>query len=90
MLGVIVIVLALFFSNSVSLLFQIFPKAILGVILFFAGTELGISIKDIGSKKEDIYVMLIVAGVAMWNMGAAFIVGTIIYQALQRRWIRLD
>ena len=89
MLGVIMIALALFFSDSVGLLFQIFPKAILGVILFFAGAELAIRIKDIGSRKEDVYVMLVVAGLAMWNMGVAFLAGVVLYQALQRGWLKL-
>jgi predicted benzoate:H+ symporter BenE len=89
MLGVLMLTLALFFSSSVALLFQIFPKAVLGVILFFAGTELAITIKDIGGKKEDIYVMLVVAGFAMWNMGAAFLAGIILYHALQRSWLKL-
>jgi len=29
-------------------------------------------VRDIGDKKTDFYVMLIVAGFAMWHMGAAF------------------
>jgi predicted benzoate:H+ symporter BenE len=89
MLGAIMMALALFFSGSVGLLFQIFPKAVLGVILFFAGAELAITVKDIGSKKEDVYVMLIVAGFAMWNMGAAFLAGVILYQALHRGWLKI-
>jgi hypothetical protein len=59
------------------------------VILFFAGAELAITTKDIGDRKEDVYVMLVVAGFAMWNMGAAFLAGIILHQALQRRWLRL-
>jgi hypothetical protein len=39
------------------------------VILFFAGAELAISTWDIGSRKEDFYVMLVVGTFAMWNMG---------------------
>jgi MFS superfamily sulfate permease-like transporter len=89
MLGSILILLAFFFSDSVGILFQAFPKAVLGVILFFAGTELAITTRDIGSKKEDVYVMLVVAGFAMWNMGAAFLAGVILYQVLQRGWVRL-
>lgn len=89
MLGAIMMALALFFSHSVGLLFQIFPKAVLGVILFFAGAELALSTRDIGSRKEDVYVMLVVAGFAMWNMGAAFLAGIILYQALERRWIKI-
>jgi MFS superfamily sulfate permease-like transporter len=89
MLGVVMMGLALFFSSSVGLLFQIFPKAILGVILFFAGAELAVTTKDIGSKKEDVYVMLVVAGFAMWNMGAAFLAGVLLHQALRRGWLRV-
>jgi MFS superfamily sulfate permease-like transporter len=89
MLGVILMALALFFSNSVGLLFQIFPPSILGVILLFAGIELAITIKDIGNKREDVYVMLLVAGFAMWNMGAAFLAGIILHQALQRKWLKV-
>ncbi len=59
------------------------------MILFFAGAELAITTKDIGSKKEDVYVMLVVAGVAMWNMGAAFLAGVILHQALRRGWLRV-
>jgi len=89
MLGAIMMALALFFSSSVGLLFQIFPRAVLGVILFFAGLELAITTKDIGSKKEDVYVMLVVAGFAMWNMGVAFLAGAVLYQALERGWLKV-
>ena len=76
-LGSILVLIALFFSDSVAIFFKIFPNAILGVILFFAGSELAIVVRDIGDKKTDFYVMLIVAAFAMWNMGAAFLVGVI-------------
>jgi hypothetical protein len=88
-LGSIVITIALFFSDSVSLIFRIFPNAVLGVILFFAGAELALVVRDIGNKKTDYYVMLIVAGFAMWNMGIAFVVGVILDNALRREWIRI-
>jgi MFS superfamily sulfate permease-like transporter len=88
-LGTVLILFALFFSDSVSLIFKIFPNAILGVILFFAGSELAIVVKDIGSKKADVYVMIIVAAVAMWNMGAAFLAGVIMDNALKKEWLKI-
>ncbi|MDI6776240.1 MAG: putative sulfate/molybdate transporter [Syntrophales bacterium] len=88
-LGTIVIIIALFFSDSVSIIFKIFPGAILGVILFFAGAELALVVRDIGDNKTDFYVMLIVAGFAMWNMGVAFLVGVILDNALKRGWIKI-
>jgi len=88
-LGTIVIVIGLFFGNSVELIFQMFPAAILGVILFFAGVELALSARDIGSKKDDFYVMLVTAGVATWNMGAAFVAGVLLDYALKRGVVKL-
>jgi hypothetical protein len=88
-LGSLLVFIALFFSDSVAILFKIFPNAILGVILFFAGSELAIVVKDIGDKKADFYVMLIVAAFAMWNMGAAFLVGIILDNSLKRGWVKI-
>ena len=88
-LGSILILIALFFSDSVSIIFKIFPNSILGVILFFAGSELAIVVKDIGDKKSDFYVMLIVAAFAMWNMGVAFLAGVILDNSLRRGWIKV-
>ncbi|MFA6012628.1 MAG: putative sulfate/molybdate transporter [Desulfobacteraceae bacterium] len=88
-LGTILVVTALFLSDSVALFFNAFPEAVLGVILFFAGSELAITVKDIGDKKSDIYVMVIVAGFAMWNMGAAFLMGVILDNALRRGWLKI-
>jgi MFS superfamily sulfate permease-like transporter len=88
-LGSILVLVALFFSESVSIIFRIFPNAILGVILFFAGSELAIVVKDIGDKKMDFYVMLIVAAFAMWNMGAAFLVGVVLDNSLRRGWVKV-
>jgi hypothetical protein len=58
------------------------------VILFFAGTELAIVVRDIGNKKSEFYVMIIVAAFAMWNMGMAFLVGVILDNCLRRGWLK--
>jgi hypothetical protein len=87
--GTLLIFIALFFSDSVEIVFKIFPNAIPGVILFFAGSELAIVVKYIGEKKPDFYVMLIVASLAMWNMGAAFLAGIISDNSLRRGWIKI-
>ena len=88
-LGVIVLLIGLFLSDSVGLLFQVFPRPILGVILFFAGVELGLVVQDIKLKKQNLFVLLVTAGTAMWNMGVAYLAGLILYYGLQRRWIRV-
>jgi predicted benzoate:H+ symporter BenE len=88
-LGSLLVLIALFFSDSVSIIFKIFPNAILGVILFFAGSELAIVVRDIGNNKRDFYVMLIVAAFAMWNMGVAFLVGIILDNSLRSGWVKV-
>jgi MFS superfamily sulfate permease-like transporter len=88
-LGLIVLLIGLFLSDSVVLLFQVFPRPILGVILFFAGVELAMVIKDIKLKKQNLFVLLVTAGTAMWNMGVAYLAGLILYYGLQRRWFKV-
>jgi MFS superfamily sulfate permease-like transporter len=88
-LGVIVLLTGLFLSDSVSLIFQVFPRSILGVILFFAGVELALVVKDIKLKKQNLFVLLVTAGTAMWNMGVAYLAGLILYYGLQRRWFKV-
>jgi MFS superfamily sulfate permease-like transporter len=88
-LGVIVVLTGLFLSDSVTLLFEFFPRPILGVILFFAGVELALVIKDIKLRKQNLFVLLVTAGTAMWNMGIAYLAGLLLYYGLQRRWIKI-
>jgi MFS superfamily sulfate permease-like transporter len=88
-LGVIVLLVGLFLSDSVLLLFQVFPRPVLGVILFFAGVELALVVKDIRLKKQNLFVLLITAATAMWNMGVAYLAGLILYYGLQRRWFKV-
>ncbi len=89
MLGVLLLWLGLFLSDSVALLFQVFPRSILGVILFFAGVELAMVVRDIKLKKQNLFVLLVTAGVAMWNMGVAYLAGLLLYYGLQRRWVKV-
>ena len=88
-LGVMVLLTGLFLSDSVGLLFQFFPRPVLGVILFFAGIELALVVKDIRLKRQNLFVLLVTAGTAMWNMGVAYLAGLLLYYGIQRRWIRV-
>jgi len=88
-LGVIVLLTGLFLSDSVTLLLQVFPRPILGVILFFAGVELAMVVRDIRLRKQNLFILLITAGTAMWNMGVAYLVGLLLYYGIQRRWVKV-
>jgi predicted benzoate:H+ symporter BenE len=87
-LGILVLVLGLFFSDSVATIFKVFPVSILGVILFFTGLELASITRDIGSRRSDIYIMLVTAGLAMWNMGVAYLVGLVLFYGVEKRLLR--
>jgi MFS superfamily sulfate permease-like transporter len=88
-LGVIVLLTGLFLSDSVSLLLHIFPRPILGVILFFAGLELALIVQDVKMKKKNLFVLLVTAGIAMWNMGIAYLTGLLLYYGLKQSWIKI-
>jgi MFS superfamily sulfate permease-like transporter len=88
-LGVILLSIALFLSDSVATLFRIFPAPILGVILFFTGAQLALGSCDFGKRKDDRFVTLVTAAIAMWNIGLAFVVGVAAYHLLKRGWMRL-
>ncbi len=88
-LGLIVLLAGLFLSDAVTLLFQVFPRSILGVILFFAGVELALVVRDIKLKKQNLFVLLVTGGTAMWNIGVAYLAGLILYYGLQRRWFKV-
>jgi hypothetical protein len=88
-LGIILLILGLFFSQSVALLFDMMPGAILGVILFFAGLALASIVWDISRQKEDIYVLLVTTGIAIVNIGIAFLTGLALYYALQRKIVKV-
>jgi MFS superfamily sulfate permease-like transporter len=88
-LGVLIVIVALFFSSSVDTIFKIFPAPILGVILFLTGAQLALGSCDFGKSKEDRFVSLITAACAMWNIGLAFVFGVITYRLLKRGWVRL-
>lgn len=88
-LGSLVLILSLFGGPSTVVILKAFPNAIIGVILFFAGLELALTFRDIGKEKKDVYLMLFVAALAMWNMGVAFLAGVILNEFMRRGWIKI-
>lgn len=87
-LGVVVLFAGLFLADSVSTFFRFFPPSVLGVILLFGGLELAAGISGNGSTKADRYVMLLTAGLSMWNMGAGYLAGLTLWHAFDRGWLK--
>lgn len=89
-LGTLVLFTGLFLADSVATLFKLFPPALLGVILMFGGLELAAGVQGNHFQKRDRYVMLLTAGVAIWNMGAGYLSGLALWYAFERGWLKTD
>ena len=88
-LGGVLVLVALLFSDSVSTLIRIFPAPVLGVMLFLAGAQLALGSCDFSHRKEERFATLLTAGCSIWNVGLGFALGWIVLALLRRGWIRL-
>ncbi len=88
-LGAILCIVALFFSDSVVTLLKIFPLPVLGVVLFRAGAQLALGSCDFSKQKHERFATLVTAGCAVWNVGLGFALGWLVLVALRRGWVRL-
>ncbi|MCW8908884.1 MAG: sulfate transporter [Sedimenticola sp.] len=88
-LGGLLLVAALFFSNSVLLLLQLLPESILGVVLFITGAQLAIGCGGLGESRGDRFITLATAAFAIWHVGIAFLVGIGAAWMQRRGWLRI-
>jgi MFS superfamily sulfate permease-like transporter len=89
MLGAILIVLAVFFSESIATLLRLFPHPALGVMLFLAGLQLALGSCEFSKDKGERFVTLGTAALSVWNVGAAFCFGVGVLWLARRGWLRL-
>jgi MFS superfamily sulfate permease-like transporter len=87
-LGALLVAGALFFADSVATVFRLFPLPVLGVILFFSGIELAVGLNGDTFSRGERTVLVVTAGVALWNMGVAYLVGLLLHHAMQRGIVR--
>jgi hypothetical protein len=87
-LGALILFIGLFLADSVATLFKLFPWSLLGVILLFGGLELAAGAHGDALKRGDRYVVLLTAGVSLWNMGVGYLAGLALWYAVQRGLIR--
>ena len=88
-LGTVLLLLALFAGQSIEVLLRAFSPAILGVVLFLTGGQLSLGACDISKDKGERFATVVTAGLAIWNVGAAVLVGCAVHFALSRSWVRL-
>ncbi len=81
--------LALFLGFQAMKLFQLLPMAVLGVLLIFAGAELGRSILDIQDRKDLFVILTILAITLTTNLATGFLVGLVLAILLRFRHFRV-
>lgn len=89
-LGSLLLLLGLFFSTSIHLLFQLFPAAVLGVILFFGALQLLRGGMKLVADRAERWLALLTALLTLWNLPAAFVIGTLLFYLLRRRFATPD
>ncbi len=75
-IGIVFLVMGLFFSNVIQDLLNIFPLALLGVLLFFASLELILLIKDTSAKRND-FLVAIMVGLAAAGLPYGYLIGLV-------------
>ena len=88
-LGVLLLLVAFFLSGSVGVILQLFPRAILGVILFLTGAQLALGSCDFGKNKEERFITLVTAAFSMWNVGLGFVAGVMLAYLKDRDFLHL-
>jgi xanthine/uracil permease len=88
-LGVLLLLMAFFLSGSVGVILELFPRAVLGVILFLAGAQLALGSCDFGKNKEERFITLVTAAFSMWNVGLAFVAGVMLAYLKDRDFLHL-
>lgn len=87
--GSVLLILALLFSGSVEVLFQLFPAAVLGVILFITGVQLALGGSQLPSSRGGRVIVLATAALCMWNVAAGFLVGIVLHHLNERDLLKL-
>src|SRR6185437_14165467 len=88
-LGVLLLLCAFFFSGSIQLVFELFARPVLGVILFLTGAQLALGSCDFSKHEGERFITLVTAAFSIWNVGLAFVVGIALAQIEKRGWLRL-
>jgi MFS superfamily sulfate permease-like transporter len=88
-LGAILLCLAFFLSDSISAIFALFARPVLGVILFLTGAQLALGSCDFSKNKGERFITITTAAFSLWNVGLAFVAGITFACILKRGWLRL-
>jgi len=83
-IGIIFLLIAVMFGEHTLILVHLLPLSVLGVLLVFAGAQLGLTVIDMHNRKEFFVILLIVGITLAANMAAGFLVGILIDRLISR------
>lgn len=82
-IGAIFIVLALFLGEHLMGVIYLLPMSALGILLIFAGAQLGLTLLDMNTRKE-MFIPLLVVGITLAsNLAAGFLIGIVVAYLLK-------
>lgn len=85
MIGGLMLLAALLFSDHLMALFHLIPFAVLGVLLLFAGGQLALTIMDLETRSE-FFVSVVMLGVTLaTNLAYAFCAGLLLFWIIRRQ-----
>ncbi|MGD9367988.1 MAG: putative sulfate/molybdate transporter [Desulfobacteraceae bacterium] len=88
MIGSAMVAAVILFGGRLLSLFHLIPIAVLGVLLFFAGGQLALTITDM-QKRSEMFIALSMVGIALaTNLAVGFLAG--LFLAFVLRWRRLN
>ncbi len=82
-IGVLFLALALFFGPHALVLINLLPLSILGVLLIFAGSQLGLAILDMFARKDMFIVLIIVSVTLTTTLAWGFLAGVFLAHLLK-------
>ena len=83
-IGIIFLLIAVMFGEHTLILVHLLPLSVLGVLLVFAGAQLGLTVIDMHNRKEFFVILLIVGITLAANLAAGFLVGILIDRLISR------
>ena len=86
---IVLLLMAFFLSGSVGVILELFPRAVLGVILFLTGAQLALGSCDFSKNKKERFITLVTAALSMWNVGLAFVAGVMLAYLKERDLLHL-
>lgn len=93
-IGTILIALGVLYGNVLLQIFALLPSAVLGILLFFTGLELALSIRDIDTThKDDVFIMLFVTalclGITLYGFAVGLVAGILLAYAIRTKKLHL-